>query len=152
MDRNVKWTGMWNGQECEMDRTVKWAGMWNGYECEMGRNVKWVGMWDEQECEMDRNVKCTGLWNGQKCEMVRNVKWVWTWNGQECKIRHYKRLENTSKFILDTKNETSNIPCDNTFCKLPATLPIGMPKCQAPQLIFPLDFRAFSASVAVHCI
>jgi hypothetical protein len=73
-------------------------------------------------------------------------------NGQECEIRHYKRLENTSKLILNTKNETSNIPCDKTFCKLPTTLPVEMPKCQTPQLIFPSEFRTFSASLAAQSI
>ena len=71
-------------------------------------------------------------------------------NGHKCEIMHYKGLENTSKIILDTKNKTFNIPRGDTFWKLPATLIEVRPKCQASQLIFRVDFVAFTASLSIQ--
>jgi len=62
----------------------------------------------------------------------------------ECEIRYYKRLENTSKFILD-ENLYFRILFSDILRYLPPPLLAGMSKYQASELLFPLDFGAFSA-------
>jgi len=66
----------------------------------------------------------------------------------ECEVRYYKRLENISKFIIDKKNYFSILFSD-TLRWLPPPLLAGSSK-SASVLLFPLDFRAFSAFVAIQ--
>jgi hypothetical protein len=64
---------------------------------------------------------------------------------------YYKWLENTSKFIFDKKKyENFSILVSGVLWKLPPTSLTGMFKCQAPQLLFPIDFRTFIACFAIQ--
>jgi len=51
---------------------------------------------------------------------------------------------------LTKKYESFSILVSDILWKLPPTLLTGMSKCQLPQLLFPVDFRAFSACFAIQ--
>ena len=53
---------------------------------------------------------------------------------------------------LTKKYENFRTVCSDILWKLPPPLLAGMTKCQAPQLIFTVDFKAFSAYLAVENI
>jgi hypothetical protein len=65
-----------------------------------------------------------------------------------CEIRYYIWLENSSKFIL--KKKPISILCSDILQKLPPPFLAGMSKCPALQLLFPVDFHAFYAPLAVQ--
>jgi len=71
-------------------------------------------------------------------------------NGYEGGMKHCRRLEITSKFIVDTKYEYFSILRSDKLRNLPPPWLSSLSKCQAPQLLCPVDFSEFSASVATQ--
>jgi hypothetical protein len=67
-------------------------------------------------------------------------------------MRHCRRLKITSKFIIDTKYEYFSILRGDKLQNLPPPWVSSLSKCQAPQLLCPVDFREFSASVATRSV
>ena len=55
-----------------------------------------------------------------------------------------------SKFILDKEKEYFSVLCSDILQKLQHSLPSGMFKCQASELLFPVDFSALRASLAIQ--
>jgi len=64
-------------------------------------------------------------------------------HGYEYEISYYWQLENTSKFIHDKENEYFSI-LSSDIMETSTSLPVGLSKCQASHLCFPVDFSAFS--------
>jgi len=64
-------------------------------------------------------------------------------HGYEYEISYYKQLENTSKFFHDEENEYFGI-LSSDITETSTPLPVGLSKCQASHLCFPVDISAFN--------